>query len=391
MNKEQSVIYLDHAATSWPKPSGVLEAMNRTLLQEGANPGRGGHRMAVSAGKRLMRCRMVLARLFHIRNPLDIALTLNTTMALNMAIHGYIRQGDHVVATGIEHNSVWRPLEWLKQHKGVQITYVHTDESGNLDLRHMEEAIRSDTRLVVCNHSSNLLGSILPVQAISELAHRKGAKLLVDAAQSAGLVPIDVQEMGIDMLAFPGHKGLLGPTGTGGLYINPDVELEPLLQGGTGSHSEEPSQPLTRPDRYEAGTPNTIGAAGLEAGVQYVLHESEQALYNKEWALSQQLMEGLLEIPSLRVLGPSLGEPRTGIVAVHAPKWDSAALAYELDRQYGIAVRAGYHCTPLAHQMAGTFGEGAVRFSVGWNTTATQVDQAIAAMRELCQTGMIQE
>lgn len=391
MSEEQSIVYLDHAATSWPKPAGVLEAMNRTLLEEGANPGRGGHRMAVSAGKRLMRCRMALARLFHISNPMDIAFTLNTTMALNMAIHGFVREGDHVVATGVEHNSVWRPLEWLKQHKGIRVTYVHTDEAGRLNLHHMEKAIHSDTRLVVCNHSSNLLGSILPIKEIAELAHQKGAKLLVDAAQSAGLIPIDVQAMGIDMMAFPGHKGLLGPTGTGGLYVHSDVDLEPIMQGGTGSHSEEPEQPHTRPDRYEAGTPNTVGVAGLEAGVQYVLHESVQELYNKEWTLSQQLMMGLLEIPDLRVLGPSLGEPRTGIIAVQSAKWDSAALAFELDRQYGIAVRAGYQCTPLAHRMAGTFGEGAVRFSVGWNTTAAQVDQAIAAMRHLSQTGMKQE
>lgn len=391
MNGEPSLVYLDHAATSWPKPEGVLEAMSHTLLEEGANPGRGGHRMAVSAGKRLMRCRMVLARLFHIANPMDIAFTLNTTMALNMAIHGYVREGDHVVATGVEHNSVWRPLEWLKYHKGVRVTYVHTDEMGRLDLYHMEKAIQSDTRLVVCNHSSNLLGSILPIAEISQLAHEKGAKLLVDAAQSAGLLPIDVGAMGIDMMAFPGHKGLLGPTGTGGLYVKPDVDLEPIIQGGTGSHSEEPEQPMTRPDRYEAGTPNTVGIAGLEAGVRYVLNESVQELYNKEWALSQQLMKGLMEIPNLKVLGPELGEPRTGIVAVQSSQWDSAALAFELDRKHGIAVRAGYHCTPLAHQMAGTFGEGAVRFSVGWNTTAAQVDHAVAAMRQLCQAGMNQE
>ena len=190
------------------------------------------------------------------------------------------------------------------------------------------------------------------------------------------------------MMAFPGHKGLLGPTGTGGLYVKPDVDLEPIIQGGTGSHSEEPEQPMTRPDRYEAGTPNTVGIAGLEAGVRYVLHESVQELYNKEWALSQQLMKGLMEIPNLKVLGPVLGEPRTGIVSVQSSQWDSAALAFELDRQHGIAVRAGYHCTPLAHQMAGTFGEGAVRFSVGWNTTAAHIEHAVAAMRQLCQAGM---
>ncbi|MGZ9585963.1 aminotransferase class V-fold PLP-dependent enzyme [Paenibacillus marinisediminis] len=381
-----SIVYLDHAATSWPKPPAVLDAMTRTLMEEGANPGRGGHRMAMYAGKRLMRTRMVLAELFNIANPLDIAFTLNTTMALNMAIHGYVREGDHVVATGIEHNAVRRPLEWLKKNKRVRVTYVAADSMGMLDLEEMERAIQPDTRLVVCNHSSNLFGSILPIQEIAALAHAHDAKLLVDAAQSAGLLPIDVQRMGIDMLAFPGHKGLLGPMGTGGLYIHPSIDVEPIIQGGTGSHSEDPEQPITRPDRYEAGTPNTVGIAGLEAGVRYILHESVENLYNKEWALTQLLMEGIHAIPSLEALGPPIGEARTGIVSIRSSVMDSAALAFQLDRTYGIAARSGYHCTPLAHELAGTLGEGAVRLSVGWNTTTEHIEYALNALRQLSQT-----
>lgn len=382
-NNSKPLIYLDHAATSWPKPAEVMQAMNHTLVEEGANPGRGGHRMAILAGKRLMRTRMLLAKLFGIGDPSNIAFTLNTTMALNMAIHGFVNDGDHVVATAIEHNGVRRPLEWLKQKKHVRVTYVDTDERGRIDLANMDAAIQYDTKLVICNHSSNLLGSITPIADIAELAHRKGAKLLVDAAQSAGLLEINVQSMGIDMLAFPGHKGLLGPTGTGGLYIAPDLDLEPYMQGGTGSHSEQAEQPQTRPDRYEAGTPNTVGIAGLEAGVLHVLNESVNSLYNKEWHLTQVLMEGIYDLPKLQVLGPPQGEPRTGIVSIRSSVLDSATLAFQLDREYGIAVRAGYHCTPLAHQMAGTIGEGAVRISVGWNTTEADIQHVLYALRDL--------
>ncbi|MDK8181234.1 aminotransferase class V-fold PLP-dependent enzyme [Paenibacillus sp. UMB4589-SE434] len=391
MGQHRSVIYMDHAATSWPKPAAVQEAIVKAMLEEGANPGRGGHWMAVQAGKRLMRARMALAKLFGIANPTDIAFTLNATMALNMAIHGYVRPGDHVVATAVEHNSVRRPLEWLKIHRDVRVTYIDTDPYGSLNLNQLQDAVTDNTRLVVCNHSSNLLGSILPIEEIAMIAHKKGAKLLVDGAQSAGLLPIDVRKMGIDMLAFPGHKGLLGPTGTGGLYIDPELDVQPIIQGGTGSHSDEPLQPATRPDRYEAGTPNTMGIAGLEAGVNTVLHETVEKLYNKEWTLAQRLMEGLQSIDTLHILGPQLGEPRTGIVSFISSTMDSAEFAFRLDREYGIAVRAGYHCTPLAHQAAGTTATGAVRVSVGWNTTDDDIDTVLDAIQNITEHSIRQE
>ncbi|MCE5172480.1 aminotransferase class V-fold PLP-dependent enzyme [Paenibacillus profundus] len=375
------IIYFDHAATSWPKPQAVAEAVQASMLEEGANPGRGGHVMANRAGKRLLRARMALAELFHVSNPIDIAFTYNTTMALNMAIHGYVRPGDHVVATAVEHNSVRRPLEVLRRKHGVLVTYVDTDTQGHLHVKQLEQAMTARTRLVICNHSSNLFGSIIPVEEISVICHRHGAKLLVDAAQSAGLLPIQVEQMGIDMLAFPGHKGLLGPQGTGGLYLHPDIDIEPLIQGGTGSHSEEVTQPLTRPDRYEAGTPNTAGIAGLEAGVKYVLNESVEKIYTKEWNLSQRIMETLLSLDGIRVLGPELGRPRTGIVSFVSEQADSAAIAHRLDREFGIAVRAGYHCTPLAHGVAGTLGQGAVRISAGWNTSEDDVDRLLEAVQ----------
>lgn len=262
----ENTIYLDHAATSWPKPPAVGEAMMNALQFAGANPGRGSHRMAVQASRVLFETRKGLATLFGIRNPNDIAFGSNTTEALNLAIQGVLQEGDHVIATMAEHNSVRRPLEFLRRQGKIEVDYVPVTAYGAIDLKQMERMFRKNTRLVVCTHSSNLLGSILPIGEISELCRQHHALLLVDAAQSVGVMPVDVGKLGIDMLAFPGHKGLLGPQGTGGLYIAPELDVQPLLHGGTGSQSEAVEQPKVRPDRYEAGTPNTVGIAGLGAG-----------------------------------------------------------------------------------------------------------------------------
>lgn len=377
------IVYLDHAATSWPKPPEVFEAMRKAMEEAAANPGRGSHRMAVKASRVLYGTRRTLADLFGVKNPNDIALTSNTTEALNLAIKGYLREGDHVIATMIEHNSVRRPLEYLKRTRGVQVDYIPVDEEGRLDVQLIEGAFRSNTRLVVCSHSSNLLGSIIPLVEIGELVKRKGAVLLVDAAQSAGMLDIHVEAMHVGMLAFPGHKGLLGPQGTGGLYISPDIDLEPLLHGGTGSQSEAIEQPTVRPDRYEAGTPNTIGYAGLQAGVKKVLEWTPQHIYQHEWELTQYMIEGLQEVGGLRILGPALGQARTGIVAFVSERYNASELAFRLDREYGIAVRAGYHCTPLAHMASGTEQTGAVRASVGISTTRDEVEFMRKAIAEI--------
>lgn len=377
------IVYLDHAATSWPKPTEVFEAMRKAMEEEAANPGRGSHRMAVKASRVLYGTRKTLADLFGVKNPNDIALTSNTTEALNLAIKGYLREGDHVIATMIEHNSVRRPLEFLKRTRGIQVDYIPVDEEGQLDLQLMEEAFRSNTRLVVCSHSSNLLGSIIPLVEIGELVKKKGAVLLVDAAQSAGMLDVHIEEMHVGMLAFPGHKGLLGPQGTGGLYISPDIDLEPLLHGGTGSQSEAVEQPTVRPDRYEAGTPNTIGYAGLQAGVKKVLEWTPQHIYRHEWELTQYMIEGLQEVEGLRILGPALGQARTGIVAFVSERYSASELAFRLDREYGIAVRAGYHCTPLAHMVSGTEQTGAIRASVGISTSRDEVEFMRKAIAEI--------
>lgn len=382
-SQNERFIYLDHAATSWPKPPQVTEAMVQAALHDAANPGRGSHAMAVRASRILFDTRKWLAKLFHIKNPNDIAFTHNTTMSLNMAIKGWVKPGDHVIATTVEHNSVRRPLYELEVKHGVNVTYIESDRTGLIKPQQIRDAIQKNTTLIIANHSSNLLGTILPIAEIGDIARKHGIKLLVDAAQSAGILPIDVEAMGIDMLAFPGHKGLLGPQGTGGLYIHPELDLEPLLHGGTGSQSETPWQPLVRPDRYEAGTQNTPGLAGLQAGVRHILNETVEKIHTKEWELSQRLMEGLAEVPGVQVLGPGLGEQRTGIVGFYADGIDPSEMSFILDQHYGIAVRSGFHCTPLAHGSAGTSSTGAVRASVGLYSTDQDVDALSAAVREI--------
>lgn len=354
------------------------------MREAAANPGRGSHAMAVKASRVLFETRKRLARLFRISNPNDIAFTLNTTHALNLAIQGYLQPGDHVVSTSTEHNSVRRPLEALKRRLGIEVTYAATDEQGRLDSNQVEAAIiPGKTKLIAATHSSNLLGTITPIAELGAIAKKHQVKLLVDAAQSAGTLPIDVERMGIDLLAFPGHKGLLGPQGTGGLYIHPELHLEPLMYGGTGSRSDAPEQPTVRPDRYEAGTPNTVGIAGLGEGVSFVLKETVEAIHAKERELTVQLMKGLLDIPGVHLLGPGIEEERTAIVAFVMEGVDPSELSFLLDQQFGIAVRSGFHCTPLGHESAGTTQTGAVRASPGYFTEQSEIVSLIEAVREI--------
>ncbi|WP_155987903.1 aminotransferase class V-fold PLP-dependent enzyme [Gorillibacterium massiliense] len=378
--------YFDHAASSWPKPPQVAQAVGKWVEDNGANPGRGSHRLAMDASRIIYDCRWNLADLLGVKNPLDIAFTANATMALNMALSGYLREGDHVISTELEHNSVRRPLEWLKRTRGVEVTYVPADRKGNIDLTALADAFRKNTRLAAVSHGSNVLGSILQVGEIGEMCRKKGVRLLVDAAQTAGALPIDVEKMNIDLLAFPGHKGLLGLQGTGGLYISPEIDLEPFMYGGTGGFSEETGQPDVRPDRYEAGTLNTPGIAGLNEGVKVVLQEGTEAIHRREWELSQLLMEGLMQVEGLELLGPSLGEARTGTVSFLLPKMDPSEMGMILDKSYGIAVRTGLHCSPLSHQTAGTLGSGAVRASIGFSTTRDEVVYVIQAVQEIART-----
>jgi cysteine desulfurase family protein len=378
-----NTFYFDNAASSWPKPPQVIEAMTTCLNEFAANPGRGSHQMAVKASRALFETRKNLAKLFKISNPNDICYTLNTTEALNLAIKGSLKVGDHVITTSVEHNSVRRPLEYLRRTKNIDITYIQANEKGYINPLEIRNAMRNNTRLVICSHSSNLLGTIVPLAEIGQICEQKKIMLLVDAAQTAGTLPIDVTQMGVSMLAFPGHKGLLGPQGTGGLYIHPSIDLEPLLQGGTGSQSEAIEQPVVRPDRYEAGTQNTVGIVGLNEGVKFVLKQTVEAIHVKEWSFTQRLMEGLQEVEGVQILGPDLGDDRTGIVSFIMKQVDASELSFILDQSFQIAVRAGFHCTPLGHETAGTTETGAVRASVGFYTTEEEVEHFIHSIKEI--------
>ncbi|NLT74240.1 MAG: aminotransferase class V-fold PLP-dependent enzyme [Chloroflexi bacterium] len=382
------MIYLDNAATSWPKPPEVIRAMANLLENAGGNPGRSGHRLSVAAGRVLYDTREALAELFGADDPLRVVLSPNVTYALNIALTGLLRPGDRVVTTGIEHNSVMRPLRSL-QAAGVLLDVVPCAPDGHVDMERMAEALRAPASVVVANHASNVVGTIAPVGEIALLAHRAGALFIVDAAQTGGVLPIDVQALGIDLLAFTGHKGLLGPTGTGGLVIAPHLAPErfrPVFTGGTGSRSEEELPPEVFPDRLEAGTPNSVGIAGLGAAVRFLQATGVETIRRHERGLLERLLNGLREIPGVRMYGPTDVSQRTATVSVRIEGMSESEIGWRLDEEYGILCRVGLHCAPAAHRTLGTFPHGTVRLSAGVFTTYEEIDQAVAALRDLAQS-----
>jgi cysteine desulfurase family protein len=377
------VIYLDNAATSWPKPPAVAASIVEFLDHNAGNPGRSGHAMALAAGAVVAAARAHLAGLFGAADPARIVFTLNATDALNSALWGLLRPGDRVVTTSMEHNAVVRPLHALAE-RGVAVTRVPCATDGTLDLADLEDALRSEPcRLVAMTHASNVVGTILPAREAARLAHEHGALFLLDAAQTAGALPIDVREMEIDLLAVPGHKALLGPTGTGALYVAPGIRLTPLRQGGTGTRSDEERQPEELPAALEAGTLNTVGIAGLGAALAYLRERGVRAIRADEAALAARLMDGLRTVPRLRVHGTGDPERQVATVSVSLEGWDPLDLAAALDSSFGIAVRSGLHCAPLAHRTVGTFPGGTVRLSPGPFSTADDVDHAVAALWKL--------
>ncbi|MGC8873965.1 MAG: aminotransferase class V-fold PLP-dependent enzyme [Chloroflexia bacterium] len=379
------MLYLDQAATSWPKPPQVVEAMASFLRDIGANPGRSGHRMSVEAGRVVYRARQAIAELFHVRDPLRVVLTPGATFALNLALQGLLHPGDHVVVGPMQHNSVMRPLRALED-SGVRLTVLPASPQGELDPALVAEAIRPETVLVVLNHASNVCGTLQPVAQVGQIVRAAGRLLLVDAAQTAGAVPIAMEEMGIDLLAFAGHKGLLGPTGTGGLVIGERVPLDrlrPLTYGGTGSRSEEERQPAFLPDKFEAGTQNAVGLAGLEAAVRYLQHEGVEPIRAREEALTALLLEGLQGIPGVVVYGTGRAEKQVAVVSFNIVGRTCSEVAELLDEAYGIACRPGLHCAPAAHRALGTFPEGTVRFSLGPFHTPGDVESAVEAVAEV--------
>ena len=382
--KLMGIIYFDNAATSWPKPDGIIDAVKKFNDDIGANPGRSGHSLSIEAGRIMIDARVAISKLFNINDPLQIVFTKNATEALNISILGLLKSGDHVITTSIEHNSVMRPLRYLEK-KGIELSIVQCPESGSIDPLSIIPFIKKNTRVVIAAHASNVTGTVMPLAEIGRLTRENNIILIADAAQTAGLLPIDVDKMNIDILAFTGHKSLFGPQGTGGLYIRKGLEdeVEPIMTGGTGSKSEFEEQPDFMPDKFESGTPNTIGIAGLGAGVEFISVTGLDSIRSKEEMLTCRFIEGLKNIKGLKIYGSTGKAQRTSVVSFNIKGMKSSDVSFELDEKYGIMSRPGLHCAPSAHRTIGTFPEGTVRFSFGYFNTAEEISTALEAIEAI--------
>jgi len=380
-------IYLDNAATTYPKPEDVYKAVDQAMRNVGVAPGRGGHRQSMDAARIVFSARESLANLLGIRDSSRIIFTHSATEALNMAVKGVLKPGDHVVTTLMEHNSLARPLHNAVQ-MGVDVTWVQTDSDGYVTVDQIIGSLRPDTKMVAMTHCSNVTGAVNPVGEIGPLLQQRGVLFLVDGAQSTGNYPFSIENMGINLFAAPGHKGLYGPPGTGFLYISHGIDIEPLLHGGTGSGSSEISQPNSLPERYESGTMNTPAIAGLLAGVEYVASRGIPEIHAFEMELAGRLCAGLSSIPGVNVYNTPGNRPRCAVVSFTIAGRDPATVGFLLDHHYGISVRVGLHCAPLAHRSIGTYPEGTVRVSPALFNTAAEIDTLLAAVREIASQAL---
>lgn len=380
-------LYVDNAATSFPKPPEVFEAMRRYSEELGASAGRGSYRETLEVGEILADCRRRVARLINTLTPDSIIFTFNCSGALNQAIKGYLRKGDHVVTTRMEHNSVLRPLQALSDEGLIDVTHAPADsDTGIVDANDLLAAIRPRTKLIALVHASNVTGSLQPIAEVGAQARERGIVFLVDASQTAGHVPIDVRSMSIDLLAMPGHKGLLGPLGTGALYIRPGLEgaITPLMQGGTGSVSERPVQPDFMPDKFESGSHNAPGLAGLAAALKWIEDRSVAALEAHDRRLSRRFLESGAEVPGLTVFGPKKAEDRVGVFSIRMAGLEPAELSALLETEFGVLTRSGLHCAPLAHETIGTYADGGTtRLSFGPFNTLEDVDRCVESLGKL--------
>ena len=380
------MIYFDNAATSLQKPEAVIEAVAEAMKSLG-NASRGAHSAALGSNRMVYETRELIAELFHIDDPSRIAFTMNATESLNIAIAGIFRPEDHVITTVMEHNSVLRPL-YRMEESGTELSFLQADKKGNISYEELENAIRSNTRAVICTHASNLTGNVLDLEKIGEICKKHRLLFLVDASQTAGIIPIDVQKMKISVLCFTGHKGLLGPQGTGGIYVAPEINIRPLVVGGSGVQSYLKTQPDEMPARLEAGTLNAHGIAGLHAAVSYIIEKGVEQIYQEEHEKTDYFYRMIRSIPDIHIYGDPEAELHAPIIALNIGDYDSAQVADELMETYGIATRAGAHCAPLMHQALGTQKQGAVRFSFSHFNTRKELDAGIQALRELAEENL---
>lgn len=377
------MIYMDNAATTMRKPQEVVEAVMNAMCSMG-NAGRGAHAASLSASRVIYNAREALARFFGAENPKQIVFTNNSTESLNIAIKGLFEPGDHAVTTMLEHNSVLRPL-YEMQEKGVEVTIVKSDKKGNISYEELEDAIKENTKAIVITNASNLTGNYVDVKRVGEIAKKKGVLLIVDASQTAGVYPINVKEMNIDILCFTGHKSLLGPQGTGGLYVREGLKLKPLKCGGSGVQTYLKKHPDDMPTALEAGTLNGHGIAGLGAAIEYLEKEGIDNIRAKELQHMWHFYNGVKDIPGVKIYGDFDTEVRCPVVTLNIGDYDSSEVSDELLMTYGISTRPGAHCAPLMHEALGTVGQGAVRFSFSHYNTEEEVETAINAIRELAE------
>jgi cysteine desulfurase/selenocysteine lyase len=381
------MIYFDNAATSWPKPPEVKEAMVKFMEEIGANPGRSGHLLSIEAARILYETREALSTLFHVKDPSRIIFTINATESINLALKGLLRPGDHIITSSMEHNSVMRPLRDLEK-KGVELSIIPCSSNGTLNPQEVGKKIKSNTKMIILNHVSNVIGTLLPIKEVGLIARKHHLLFLVDAAQTAGAYPIDIETEKIDLLAFTGHKSLYGPQGTGGLVIGERIEekeMIPLKQGGTGSRSEFEEQPEFLPDRFESGTPNGVGIAGLLAGIRFVLKKGTEHIRQHESDLIEKLITGLKEIPQVKLYGSENKKERMATLSFNIAQLSPSDVSFYLEKEFGVLCRPGLHCAPSAHKTVGTFPEGTVRFSLSYFNTEEEVDRALQAVNSIAK------
>lgn len=376
-------IYLDNSATSHPKPAEVYSAVIHTLKDIGANPGRGGHKASLMASRIVFEARELIATFFNAERSSRIVFTSNATSALNIAIKGILNEGDEVITTPLEHNSVLRPLFSLKKTKGIEIKFIDCSQDGSFDPYDIEKLITKKTKLVALNHSSNVIGTIAPVKEVFSICKKHKVYTLLDCAQTAGVIPIDVMDMNIDILATAGHKSLMGPQGTGILYVKEGINLKPLIEGGTGTQSSSVEQPVDMPESLESGTLNTPGIAGLKAGVEFIMKQGIKTIRDHEIKLNKMLIERLSDNKKIILYGPKNPEKISSPVSFNIKNLDCSEVGFILDEIYDIYVRVGLHCAPLVHKLIGTYPQGTVRISVGYYNTEDDIDAVVKAINEI--------
>jgi len=384
---EEKIIYFDNAATSYPKPEEVPQAMFRFSKEVGASPGRSGHRLAVEAARIVFEARERISQLFGVKDSSRVVFGLNATEGINQGLRGLLRPGDHVITSSMEHNSVMRPLRAMMK-EGLEVTILPCSTEGFLDIQGVRKSVQKNTKMVVLNYGSNVVGTLQPLEELGSICREKDVLFFVDAAQSAGAIPIDMEREMIDLLAFTGHKALFGPQGTGGLVLGERVderEIVPVKRGGTGSRSEQEEQPDFLPDLCESGTPNGVGLAGLLAGMDFVMKEGVPKIREHEKKLTKRLLQGLQEIRGVTVYGPKDAQKQLSTVSFNFQGAAPSEVGLRLDEEYGILCRVGLHCSPAAHRTIGTFPQGTVRFSLSYFNRPEEVEFALQVVSQLAQ------